>query len=435
MAKQPRTRRVEQRDNANRAALRGDAARSGSDDRAEDSQAGSDRYSVLSGLRGLAALGVFAMHAYALVRFPQVWPGHPTLSFLLAWPMKMGWAGVDVFFTLSAFLLALPFVRAHLDGTAPPGLRDYSTRRAMRILPAYAAQLVILLVLIWLGVALQDISQPVTAARVLVQPFFLYDIGWPHVLAMQWPLVGSWWTLPVELGFYMMLPLLARLLRPGRWKWLLLFVAFAWAWRALLLWTQPYTPPIVFLVEHLPGRIDQFVIGMLAAYAVCRAPPLLDRVVGRRADVLFVVAALVFLALPALGYINGRMVGAEPELQPLLIGWHSYASLAVAGMLFAASRATARLSSIVGSQPLRLLGRISYGFYLWHLPVLMWLYANGGEELAGGPLAFMLFGFLFSLAAAIVSWSVVEGPALRLASRWTSPARARMRTPVPVRAP
>ncbi len=404
-------------------------------DQSDPDRAEGDPYPVLSGLRGLAALAVFATHVYALMRFPQIVPGHATLSFLLAWPLKMGWAGVDVFFTLSAFLLALPFVRAQRDGTAPPSLRAYSTRRLMRILPAYAAQLAILLALIWLGVALKDISQPITTARILVQPFFLYDIGWPKVLAMQLPLVGSWWTLPVELGFYMALPLLARLLRRGRWKWLLLFVAFAWAWRALLLWTQPYTPPIVFLVEHLPGRIDQFVIGMLAAYAVCRTPPVLDRISGRGADVLFGVATLVFLALPALGYINGRPVGAEPDIQPLLIGWHTYASLAVAAMLCAASRATVWLSLTVGSLPLRLLGRISYGFYLWHLPVLMWLHSNGGEELAGGPLAFMLFGFLFSLAAAIVSWSVVEGPALRLASRWIVQARAKMRTPGPVRAP
>jgi peptidoglycan/LPS O-acetylase OafA/YrhL len=382
-----------------------------------------DRYPALTGLRGLAALCVFAVHAYGLMLFPQLWPGHDTASSVLAWPFRMGWAGADVFFTLSAFLLAFPFVRAQVAGAKAPDLRDYSVRRLARILPAYLLQLLILLALIALRVAVQDNSQPVTTARIVVQPLFLFDLGWPDVLKMQWPLVGSWWTLPVELGFYAMLPWLALLLRPGKWQWLLLFIAFAWVWRAVLLWTQPYLPPVVFLVEHLPGRIDQFVIGMLAAYAFCRAPRALDWVKDRRADGLFVLAAGVLLALPALGYINGRPVSAAPNLQPLLIGWHSYASLAVAGMLFAASRGGPWLSSSVGALPLRMLGRVSYGFYLWHLPILVWLHANGGVAIAGGPFAFMLFGLLLSLVAGFLSWIVVEGPALRLAARCTSRAR------------
>ena len=95
-----------------------------------------DRYPALSGLRGLAALSVFAVHAYALAGFTQIWPGHPTASFLLAWPLRMGWAGVDIFFTLSAFLLALPFVHAHLDQAPAMSLRGYAARRLLRILPA-----------------------------------------------------------------------------------------------------------------------------------------------------------------------------------------------------------------------------------------------------------------------------------------------------------
>lgn len=426
MGKKSRRRQAAQRARNDRAGLREADTRLAST---------SDRYLALSGLRGLAALGVFAVHAYALAGFPQMWAGNATASLLLAWPLKMGWAGVDVFFTLSAFLLALPFARAQTDGAARPSLSGYVARRSLRILPAYALQLLILLALIAMGIASSVITQPITTTRLLVQPVFLYDVGWPNVLTMQWPLVGSWWTLPVEMGFYVLLPWLARWLRPGRWHWLLLGIAFAWIWRAALLWTQPYGPTIAFLVEHLPGRIDQFLIGMLAAYAVCRAPQTLAWVAGRRANAVFVIAALMFLALPALGYINGGPVGAEPNKHPLLIGWHTYASIVVAGMLLAASRATPLLSMTVGALPLRLLGQISYGFYLWHLPVLMWLQADGGVVAADGPMAFVLYGLLFSLAAAVASWVIVERPALRLASRWRLDARARMPTPVSVRAP
>ncbi|MEO5595760.1 MAG: acyltransferase [Lysobacteraceae bacterium] len=377
------------------------------------------RQPALSGLRGIAALGVFAVHAYALAGLATVSADHPTLSFLLAWPSQMGWAGVDLFFTLSAFLLALPFARANLQQSTAPNLRGYAARRLLRILPAYYVQLAVLLILIASGLDTGLISPPaVPMARLLVQPFFLYDLGWPGVATTQFPLIGSWWTLPVELSFYALLPWLARLLRPGRWRWLLLGVAFAWSWRAALLWTHSPSPAIDYLAEHLPGRIDQFVIGMLAAYALCRAPTSLAWLSGRKADLVFVLGALVFLLLPILGYRHGWPMGTEPRREWWLIGWHSYASVAVAAMLFAACRATRWISASFGSLPLRLLGQISYGFYLWHLPVLLWMHAHGGVVAAGGALAFVFTGLIFSLLLAIVSWVVVERPALSLVTRW-----------------
>ncbi|HTA66232.1 MAG TPA: acyltransferase [Xanthomonadaceae bacterium] len=394
--------------------------------------AGNDRYPALSGLRGLAALGVFAVHVCAFIGLPQIRPGQSMAFVLLAWLPKMGWSGVDVFFTLSAFLLALPYAGAFRDGTPLPGASGYVARRAARILPAYLVQLLVLYGLIALGWASGIVDQPIDATRLLVQPVFAYDLGWPGVATMQTPLVASWWTMPVEIGFYILLPFLVRLLRPGRWPWLLLAIATAWTWRAAILWTQPMSPPIAYLVEHLPGRIDQFAIGMLAAYLFSRAPRVLDWVKDSRADVLFLVAALVFIALPALGFVEGVPVGETPSGYPLLVGWHTYAGIAAAAMLFAAARAAPLVSRFVGCLPLRVLGHISYGLYLWHLPVLLWLHARGGVIAAGSPAIFVFDGLLFSLMAAVLSWQFIERPAMRFAARWS---RARMPAPVPASAP
>jgi peptidoglycan/LPS O-acetylase OafA/YrhL len=381
-----------------------------------------DRYPALSGLRGLAALGVFAVHAYALARDPQILLGHHVISFVLAWPLRMGWAGVNVFFALSAFLLSLPFAQALNDGAPSPSLRGYAARRVLRIVPAYAMQLLVLFALIAFGWAAGVVLPPYTTARMLVQPVFLYDIGWPGVLSAQQPLVASWWTLPVELAFYGLLPWFVRCLRPGRWPWLLVGIAFAWFWRAWLLWTQPPKAEILLLVQHLPGCLDQFLIGMLAAYVCVRAPAWLRSIAGWRMDVTFVVAALVFVLLPATGYLTSdQMMDANPHPQPSMIGWNSYAAIAVAAMLIACARGSRLADRVLAVLPLRMLGRISYGFYLWHLPVLLWLQASGGVDAAGGALAFALYGLLFSLVIAGVSWVLIERPALRFAARW--PAR------------
>jgi peptidoglycan/LPS O-acetylase OafA/YrhL len=142
------------------------------------------------------------------------------------------------------------------------------------------------------------------------------------------------------------------------------------------------------------------------------------------------------MLLPAIGYVAyGAAMDGDPHPQPLMIGWHSYASIAVAIMLVVCMNGTRVADRLLATLPLRLLGRISYGLYLWHLPVLMWLQADGSIAAAGGPLAFALYGLLFSLVAALASWWFVERPALRLASRWPMDAHARMPTPVSVRAP
>ena len=395
-----------------------------------------ERYPALSGLRGLAALGVFAVHAYALARYPQIVPGHPAISFVLAWPLRIGWAGVNVFFTLSAFLLSLPFARAMLDHAPSPRLQAYAARRVLRIVPAYAVQLLVLFCLIALAWTAVVVSPPYSAARLLVQPVFLYDIGWPGVVPVQQPLVASWWTLPVELAFYALLPWFARCLRPGRWHWLLIGIAFAWFWRAWLLWTQPHKAEILLLVQHLPGCLDQFLIGMLAAYTSVRAPRWLRSFAGWRMEALFIVAAVIFVLLPATGYLAfGAMMDADPHPQPSMVGWNSYASLAVAAMLIACAHGSRLADRLLAMPPLRWLGRVSYGFYLWHLPVLLWLQANGGVDAAGGALAFALYGLLFSLVIAGVSWVLVERPALRLAMRWPAGDRGKMPAPVSVRSP
>ena len=70
---------------------------------------------------------------------------------MLQTPIGFGFAGVDVFFVLSGFLLALPFARHALGAGPRPHLGRYFRRRLLRVFPAYYAQLAILLAahLVW----------------------------------------------------------------------------------------------------------------------------------------------------------------------------------------------------------------------------------------------------------------------------------------------
>ena len=145
-----------------------------------------DHVATLTGLRGLAAVWVMLLHLWLLA-------GAPALTVLgvdVTAPFSTGYLGVDLFFVLSGFLLARPFLRWR-DGHAPfPNLAIYFKRRALRVLPAFYVQLAFLLVLAKLTTG----AWPVDALQLLA---YLTLQFWLHP-GMGGLLNGVWWTLPVE---------------------------------------------------------------------------------------------------------------------------------------------------------------------------------------------------------------------------------------------
>jgi len=244
---------------------------------------------------------------------------------------------------------------------------------------------------------------------------FLYD---PVPLAA--PALPTWWTMPVELGFYLLLPWFARLLRPGRWQWLLLAIVASLAWRWWVLHAGFTRPQEIAWAEHLPGRLHQFIIGMLAAWALWRWRAVLAALSPLQRDLLAAGAVLLFLALPALAIPQlGAVYGGAPMANGLLFGWHLYASVVVALLLLALASGPSRAARVFGSDGLCALGLVSFSLYLWHYPVLMALRESlGGFQAVRsefGP--FMFYGLLFSLLVAGASWWLVERPAQQRARR------------------
>jgi peptidoglycan/LPS O-acetylase OafA/YrhL len=363
-------------------------------------------FASLDGLRGIAAAMVLGMHAYELAGEPASVPAP------IAWLLRLGWSGVDVFFVLSAFLLALPFVRA-AHGAPRPDLRTYARRRALRILPAYYAQLVVLLVLFAVGAAAWMPQGP-PAAGAIVAHLVLWLDAWPWVPAMLPP----WWTLPVEMGFYLLLPWLVLGLAPGRRRWLVLVVVASLAWRLGIAHAGLPRGEEIQWANHLPGRLHEFVVGLFAAdwFVARQAEGRLPT--ARRADTWAVVAIAVFVVLPALGWLDGPVpYGGVPSAHPLLLGWHLYAGLVVAVLIVALATGAGAVARALTAAPLRVLGRISYGLYLWHFPVLLALRESlGGRAMAARDFGgYLLAGAFLSLLAAGLSWVLIEQPALRRA--------------------
>ena len=175
------------------------------------------RNHALDGLRGLAALGVLTLHVWMFT--VQGAHGRNELVSLLTGELRLG---VVLFFVLSGYLLAGPWVASALEDRPKPRLGRFAIKRAARIVPAYWVAMV---GSFWL-LAGSGHDFEVSAGQL---PLFA-AFGQNYVASAAGRLDPPMWSLVVEVSFYAVLPLagwlLVRAARRGGW-W-----SSAAAWRA-----------------------------------------------------------------------------------------------------------------------------------------------------------------------------------------------------------
>lgn len=359
----------------------------------------------LTGLRGIAACWVLTFHIWLVAGSPTIAVWGIDLTPLFA----CGWAGVDLFFVLSGFVLTWPHAGrkpGHFD------FIDFMRRRVLRVIPAYYAQFLLLVVLAAVGL----ISELPTFGNAIAHLLFL------HNLSFQWssPLPNTWWTLPIEWQFYLLFPLLLlSLSRFGAIRVLPGLIIVVLAWRiGTMDWIQTYNPGAtidyrVWLIEQLPGRIDQFFIGMAAAWSTNRLwPHLNDRSRARWSSGL-VLAGLVLTTV--LITILWPRAQAYWQGHWLLYIWHLLVALPLAALIAGAALQGRLARALVGNRPVLWLGEISYSIYLWNYVVLLVLVRLGAFTALEGStriawVALYSVGPVILVAA--VSWWLAERPFL-----------------------
>jgi peptidoglycan/LPS O-acetylase OafA/YrhL len=157
----------------------------------------------IDGLRFLAIASVLLFHAsYALQR-AFVWePG--TASGAVSNLFARGALGVELFFVISGFILAVPFAKHFVEGGKVVDLRRYYLRRITRLEPPYIITLVVFYAAAWLthDAALQGRLLP----TFLVRLFYLHGLVYQDAPVLN----GVTWSLEIEVQFYLIVPLLAR---------------------------------------------------------------------------------------------------------------------------------------------------------------------------------------------------------------------------------
>ena len=363
---------------------------------------------ALDGIRGLAILMVMVYHLTLL-------PGRAGIDRAWAAVAAFGWAGVDLFFVLSGFLITGILCEAR-GGHPGAYFRNFYARRTLRIFPLYYAVMVLLLVV------LPRLPHPQAARYGEVGGeqlwYWTYLSNFAIGLRHEWNLgsIDVSWSLAIEEQFYLVWPAVVLLLgRRALMSFCAAVVAVAVLSRTAL--TLGGGHPIAISVLT-PCRMDALALGAFLALAV-RGPGGVAALVSR-ARLGAVVSLLLLVPLfvaqgPKWGVVHGpgQMIGYS------LLGVF-YACI----LLLAVSRpGRSPLNRLFSQRWLTTFGRYSYALYLFHLPIGVCLRESVlrpgripallGSHLPG-QLLFYAAGIGLSLAAALVSWRFYESPLLGL---------------------
>jgi peptidoglycan/LPS O-acetylase OafA/YrhL len=307
---------------------------------------------------------------------------------------------VNLFFILSAFLLALPFL-AMTHGGRPVSLRRYTARRALRILPLYYAAVVV--------AALVLARQPADVLRGMPYLFFLNTFGEYYTTPLL-PFSNVWWSLATEAQFYVLLPLLPLFLRSARGRLCGVLVVLAWAVAYAAFLTQMLRASSITghiaLGISLFGRLPLFLFGIGGAALYLRRGGAIRAWLARSplargggADLLL-IGVLVLLAY-LLRWVT--WIGAIDEKNPPYHAWHLAEGALWTLVVLLVVLAPLRLKGLLDNRVFRHLGTVSYSIYIVHIPVIVYTLALVGR--GGGPAGWN--ARVAAVAAAITAISVL----------------------------
>jgi peptidoglycan/LPS O-acetylase OafA/YrhL len=367
------------------------------------------RFELFESLRAIAALSVLLHHTGG-------WSNVNLFAWYGAFTSKLH-LGVTLFFLISGFLLYRPHAVQMLGGPAAPPTGDYALRRAFRILPAYWVALTVLSV--WPGLR-----------GVFTKDWWVY-YGLLQSYRPEWSLrgIGVAWSLSVEIAFYVLLPLVAVVLSWAgrrldlRDRMRLQLLAFAALGVGSLLFRAAIQDARAWGLT-LPAHSLGFAAGMstavVSAWSERRESEWrATRWITAHSGWCWALAAVLFSAM-SLSPAFPRPFSDAPQstfayTAESLIGT-VIASLVMLPAVFG-EHAGGLPRRVLRSRALSWVGKISYGVFLWHLPLLETLQTRFFSQLSPAPAFVSLALLILPLALGIgwLSWRWIELPALRVA--------------------
>lgn len=303
------------------------------------------RVESLDLLRAFAALSVFFYHIHEV-------GNNPFNGFF-----NFGGIGVDLFFVLSGFFISLSIIK-----NKDWDIFLFFKKRINRIIPAYYVSLIILLALV----------PPVY----LLTKFGLYDVLSHLIFIHPWnyqthgSINGAYWSLGVEVQYYILIALSAIFLRSKKYRYYLLisWIVIAWLWRFNIS-SMDIEPIYKFILStQVIGMLDEFSFGIIIA--IFMTSEVKDDFINSKLFI-FLVSILMILGFYFYSTLQGR--GDYWSNSSIVVFGKSLLALSFSASIIVFIKLSdyVRVLSVIHYTGIPYIGRISYSFYLYHLPVML----------------------------------------------------------------
>lgn len=358
------------------------------------------RYHALDSLRGVAAVTVLFAHLFVV--FPEAL-SHIDLSSGSAWQSPATWfrytplrvfiggrPAVILFFVLSGFVLAIPFLNRGRVEYVP-----YLIKRIFRIYVPFSVSIALAAVLfvIFGGYTTESLShwfledswnQQLTSKMVINH---LIMTGTKQYMSLN----NVMWSLVHELRISMIYPYIFLLLRCSKLKLSIAAIAAAYLVSKVCIILFGENQIVLSWLESL-GYVVFFAIGALLAINMNILVKLLSKIKNRSRVILFCIS-IVALSIPA-GAPGSELVfgfaSAFLIIYALISDWWAY---------------------FLNMWPLRFLGKISFSLYLFHLPIVLVVFRLGGSY--QWPMGWsVVVSVLMALLVSIIAYALVERPSI-----------------------
>lgn len=354
-------------------------------------------YPGIAGLRGLAILLVMGYHFF---------DAHFFLDQSIQWdfnPLRFGWAGVDLFFVISGFLITSILIKSK---NQEHGLVNFFKRRALRIFPLYYGFLAAFFLLPRLFNFNLSESWAQLSSKQSLFWFYLSDL-WSFFYA-TWPglSLSHFWSLAIEEKFYLV------------WPFVILGLSFRQISRlCVLLFVVPTIFRLGFLLIHENGVLVNY------TFPLCRLEGLvtgswlavhnLQGLKFKKGSVTRIIYGGFFCYL-LIYLLEGHLSPMSVTMQ--MIGFPTNA-LVGGSLLYSALFSHTKTYAFCNQSSLKKIGELSYALYIFHLPALSLIKKVFPME-KSGPVFATLIPFcswlIFSVLIAFIVGRLWENPFLRL---------------------
>ncbi len=302
-----------------------------------------------------------------------------------------GFVGVDVFFVISGYVIALSLLKDF--GQNRFSILAFYERRVRRIFPALIFTFAATSIAAWIFLLpshLEDFSKSLVSSALFVSNVYFWKFsGYFENSALLRPLLHTW-SLSVEEQFYIFMPVaMYAIWRFLKARWTLPFLSILLASLALSIIATTTAPTANFFL--LPTRAWELLLGVLLAVRP------LPRVSGIKAELL----AALGLGLILFAVATYSKATSFPGLNALV------PCLGAATLIYAGTGGSTGAGRILSLKPLVWIGLISYSLYLVHWPIVVFArYVTLREPTAGETVAIVVA----SIALAAFSWRFIEQP-------------------------